>query len=74
KWTVYPSHARNDRHTVSDGNGPTLSDFLRIQRGIATGSNKFFMLDRADAKRRELPEKYLRPTGSRRRRLRQRWS
>ena len=61
KWTVYPSHARNDRHTVSDGNGPTLSDFLRIQRGIATGSNKFFVLDRADAKRRELPEKYLRP-------------
>ena len=55
KWTVYPSHARNDRHTVSDGNGPTLSDFFRIQRGIATGSNKFFVLDRADAKRRELP-------------------
>ena len=61
KWTVYPSYARNDRHTVSDGNGPTLSDFLRIRRGIATGSNKFFVLDRADAKRRELPEKYLRP-------------
>lgn len=61
KWTVYPSHARNDRHTVSDGNGPTLSDFFRIQRGIATGSNKFFVLDRADAKRRGLPAKYLRP-------------
>lgn len=28
KWTVYPSHARNDRHTVSDGNGPSLSDFF----------------------------------------------
>lgn len=61
KWTMYPSHARNDRHTVSDGNGPTLSDFFRIQRGIATGSNKFFVLDRADAKRRGLPAKYLRP-------------
>ena len=61
KWTVYPSHDRNDRHTVSDGNGPTLSDFFRIQRGIATGSNKFFVLDRADAKRRGLPAKYLRP-------------
>jgi hypothetical protein len=48
KWTVYPSHARNDRHTVSDGNGPTLSDFFRIQRGIATGSNKFFVPARAD--------------------------
>jgi adenine-specific DNA-methyltransferase len=61
KWTVYPSHARNDRHTVSDGNGPTLSDYFRIQRGIATGSNKFFVLDRADAKRRGLPANYLRP-------------
>lgn len=47
KWTVHPRHSRNDRHTVSDGNGPTLSDFFRIQRGIATGSNKFFVLDRA---------------------------
>ena len=61
KWTVYPSYARNDRHTVSDVNGPILSDFFRIQRGIATGSNKFFVLDRADAKRRGLPAKYLRP-------------
>jgi hypothetical protein len=58
---VYPSHARNDRRTISDGTGPTLSDFFRIQRGIATGSNKFFVLDRADAKRRGLPAKYLRP-------------
>lgn len=61
KWTVYPSHAKNDRHTLSDGNGPTLSDFFRVQRGIATGDNKFFVLERADAKRRGLPGKYLRP-------------
>lgn len=61
KWTVYPSHARNDRHTLSDGGGPTLADFFRIQRGIATGDNKFFILDRADAERRGLPTKYLRP-------------
>ncbi|MDQ3698202.1 MAG: SAM-dependent DNA methyltransferase [Gemmatimonadota bacterium] len=61
KWSVYPSHAGNDRHTVSDGNSPTLSDFFRIQRGIATGSNEFFVLDRAEAKRHRLPTKYLRP-------------
>lgn len=61
KWTVYPSHAKNDRHTISDGNGPMLCDFFRVQRGIATGSNKFFVLDRTDAKRRGLPSKYLRP-------------
>lgn len=61
KWTVHPRHARNDRRTLSDGNGPTLSDFFRIQRGIATGRNKFFVLDCADARRLGLPAKYLRP-------------
>jgi hypothetical protein len=61
KWTVYPSHAKNDRHTLSDGKGPTLGDFFRVQRGIATGCNKFFVLDRANAKNLGLPAKYLRP-------------
>ena len=61
KWTVYPSHTKNDRHTVSDGTGPTLGNFFRVQRGIATGCNRFFVLDRADAKRRGLPGQYLRP-------------
>ena len=64
KWTVYPSHAKNDRHTLSDGKGPTLGDFFHIQRGIATGCNKFFVLDRADAKSLGLPAKYLRPDPS----------
>ncbi|MDZ4862763.1 MAG: N-6 DNA methylase [Gemmatimonadota bacterium] len=61
KWTVYPSHAKNDRHTLSDGSGPTLSDLFLVQRGIATGCNKFFVLERASAKRHGLPTKYLRP-------------
>jgi hypothetical protein len=61
KWTAYPSHAKNDRHSRSDGNGPMLGDFFRVQRGIATGSNKFFVLERTDAKNRGLPDKYLRP-------------
>lgn len=61
KWTVFPAHSQNDRHTLSNGTGPVLSDFFRIQRGIATGDNKFFILSRADAKRYRLPAKYLRP-------------
>jgi hypothetical protein len=61
KWTVYPSHARNDRRTSSDGDGSTLGDFFRIQRGIATGSNKFFVLDRRDTEQRGFPKRYLRP-------------
>jgi len=61
KWTVYPEHARNDRRTSTNSEGPTLGDLFRIQRGIATGSNKFFVLERADAIRRGLPKKFLRP-------------
>lgn len=61
KWTAYPSHAKNDRHTLSDGKGPKLGDFFRVQRGIATGCNKFFVLERAEAKRLGLPFQYLRP-------------
>lgn len=61
KWTVYPEHARNDRRTSTNGEGPALGDLFRIQRGIATGSNKFFVLERADAARLGLPKKFLRP-------------
>lgn len=61
KWTVYPSHAKSDRHTLGDGKGPRLGDFFRVQRGIATGCNKFFVLDRAVAASLGLPGQYLRP-------------
>ncbi|MCG3129083.1 MAG: Modification methylase Eco57IB [Phycisphaerae bacterium] len=61
KWTIYPNHRKNDRHTLSNGDGPTLSRFFRVQRGIATGDNKFFILTRSDAKVRHLPRRYLRP-------------
>lgn len=61
KWTAYPADPRNDRHTTRSEHGPALGDFFRVQRGIATGCNKFFVMDRAEAARRSLPEKYLRP-------------
>jgi hypothetical protein len=61
KWTAYPSHTKNDRHTLSDGNGPMLGNLFRIQRGIATGNNKFFIMARSEAARLGLPPKYLRP-------------
>ena len=35
-----------------------IGDFFRIQRGIATGCNKFFVLDRSDAIDRQLPAEY----------------
>ncbi len=61
KWTVYPAHALNDRRAMRRREGPTLGNFFRIQRGVATGSNKFFVLDRRDALRRGFPKRYLRP-------------
>lgn len=61
KWTVYPTHARNDRRTSSNGDEVTLGDLFRIQRGIATGNNKFFILERREAESRGFPKRYLRP-------------
>ena len=60
KWTAYPRHAGNDRHIVVNKCGLTLSDFFRIQRGIATGDNKFFVLSRTDAIQRGFPDNCLR--------------
>jgi predicted RNA methylase len=61
KWTMYPRHATNDRRRSCDEDGPVLSDFFRIRRGIATGSNKFFVLERSEAERHGFPVCYLRP-------------
>lgn len=61
KWTVYPSHARNDRRMSEDHDSATLGDLFSIQRGIATGCNKFFVLDRREAERRGFPKQHLRP-------------
>lgn len=41
--------------------GKTLGDFFIIKRGVATGDNKFFILDESEAKRRNIPSKFLRP-------------
>ncbi|MBO0698582.1 MAG: hypothetical protein J2P46_09315 [Zavarzinella sp.] len=61
KWTAFPGHRENDRRPSSNGEGPTFGDYFRIRRGIATGSNKFFVLGRAEAGRRGFPVEYLRP-------------
>lgn len=56
KWTQFPhiTEARSDE-------GPTLGDLFKIQRGIATGANGFFILAREEAKGRDLPDFFLRP-------------
>lgn len=61
KWTSYPLERANGhaaRHVSSD---VTLSDLFRIRRGIATGCQKYFVLEREQARQLKLPGKYLRP-------------
>ena len=46
---------------MSATTGPTLGDVFRVRRGIATGGNKFFILEHAEARRRRFPDRCLRP-------------
>ena len=46
---------------ASNRNGRTLSDLFRISRGVATGANDFFILNKDDAKRKGIPAKFLVP-------------
>lgn len=50
KWTRFPDEAVRPLASV-----PTLGDFFRIKRGIATGNNRFFILPEEEIKGRGLP-------------------
>lgn len=56
KWTRLPTKQ-------SDGiaNGPVLGDYFRIKRGIATGSNKYFILSKQEIDSRGLPMEAFKP-------------
>ena len=56
KWTRFPgADVRNKVIT------PTLSDFFRIKRGLATGNNDYFILDHEEIASRNLPMEAFRP-------------
>lgn len=57
KWSKYMNGSRAQVPT----SGLVLSDFFRIRRGLATGSNNFFILKRTEAIRRGIDEGFLRP-------------
>ncbi|MBI4567998.1 MAG: Eco57I restriction-modification methylase domain-containing protein [Planctomycetes bacterium] len=61
KWTVHPRTRRVDQRALGGNGDPVLSDFFRIHRGIVTGGNDFFVIERAEAQRRGLPARFLRP-------------
>jgi len=56
KWTRFPMAAVRAKNTE-----PTISDFFRIKRGIATGDNSFFILTEEELRARDLPRSAFRP-------------
>ncbi len=56
KWTGL---AKNPIPTAESSH--TLGDFFSIKRGMATGANAFFILERQEAIRKGIPTEFLRP-------------
>ncbi|MHB8575925.1 MAG: Eco57I restriction-modification methylase domain-containing protein [Dehalococcoidia bacterium] len=71
KWTSYPREEQYSPIVPNAERAPLFRDLFRIQRGIATGDTRFFILPREEANTRGLPPEYLRPILPSVRRLKQ---
>ena len=56
KWTRFPAKSPSGVSSY-----PRLSSLFRVNRGIATGNNAFFIMTKEKAKEHGLPAKFLRP-------------
>jgi len=56
KWTRFPVAATRRKLNL-----PTVADFFKIKRGIATGDNSYFILSEAEVAARNLPRECFRP-------------
>lgn len=56
KWTQFPSNP-----TLSDSQVPTLGDIFVIKRGLATGSNSFFILKDEEIRHWHIPRQFMKP-------------
>jgi hypothetical protein len=56
KWTQFP--ARTNFESTDE---PTLGDLFVIKRGLATGSNSFFILSEEETKTWHIPRRFLKP-------------
>lgn len=59
KWTGRFADATDDCHTES--NAVRLGNFFTVKRGIATGDNRFFVIDRNIAEKYAIPRQFLAP-------------
>ncbi|MBZ5520992.1 MAG: Eco57I restriction-modification methylase domain-containing protein [Acidobacteriia bacterium] len=56
KWTRFPAMT-----TLRESVALTLGDLFTIKRGLATGSNSFFIMTGADIKEWHIPDRFLKP-------------
>jgi hypothetical protein len=56
KWTQFPATT-----SVADASELTLGDIFAVKRGLATGSNSFFLLTEPDIQNWQIPRKFLKP-------------
>jgi adenine-specific DNA-methyltransferase len=56
KWTQFPA-----RTNFENRDEPALGDLFFIKRGLATGSNSFFILDSERVKEWNIPRQFLKP-------------
>lgn len=56
KWTRFPAAGVRDNSDI-----PTIADFFKIQRGLATGNNDYFILSAEELAERKLPKQCFRP-------------
>lgn len=56
KWSRFPKAETRGKRSV-----PTLSDLFHIKRGLVTGANSYFILEREEIASRNLPPEVFRP-------------
>ena len=56
KWTQFPA-----RTNFENTDEPTLGDLFFIKRGLATGSNSFFIMDSEQVREWNIPRQFLKP-------------
>lgn len=62
KWTFFNRNSDAYSHpTHSQLSGTQLSDLFTIKRGIATGANEFFILNKLQIQERNIPLQFLKP-------------
>ena len=62
KWTSLPDNLNYASRNVGESNASiSIGDLFDIHRGVATGANEFFILNRQAAYQKHLPTQFLRP-------------